>query len=88
MKIIRTNGEVEHHAQPLTFEKAREVVGGYIEVVTLKRPQAHSILVNEDGRPLNLPLNAAATKFCGRLLLGDVVLIETQQESQIFWGEE
>lgn len=88
MKIVRVSGEVDHLQNILTFEEVRKEVGGFVEVVGIGRPQVHSILCNEDGKPLRLPVNVAASTLCGRVLVGNVVVIESQEEAQSFWGED
>ena len=44
-----------------TLEEMQEFVGGYIEVVTL--PDYRQIVINEEGKLLNLPINMIATNL-------------------------
>lgn len=52
------------------------IVGGYAEALMLHLAGGPSItvLVNEDGQRLGLPVNLVASDLVGRELLGDVVL--------------
>lgn len=43
-----------------TLEELKSVVGGYIEIVPLE--EGYSMVVNEEGKLLNLPINEGATR--------------------------
>jgi len=72
---------------PFTLEELQKIVGGLIEIVELPdgtRVTLHLSLclvllagmvmvVNEEGSLLDLPVNEAASKLCGRRLVGDVL---------------
>ena len=42
-----------------TLEEAQEFVGGYVEGITF--PSGEYLIVNEEGKLMNLPLNSEAT---------------------------
>tara|TARA_R100000322_G_C5278861_1_gene149154 strand:- start:15 stop:290 length:276 start_codon:yes stop_codon:yes gene_type:complete len=44
-----------------SLEEMQEFVGGYIEVVTL--PDFRQMVINEEGKLLNLPINMVATNL-------------------------
>lgn len=41
----------------LGLKKLQELVGGYIEVVDLRGPSCPGVMVNEEGRNIDLPVN-------------------------------
>ena len=75
------NGEVKH-LDAITFDRIRELIGGYIEPVNTKHA---TLWCNEDGQPLGLPANGLATalwwhldaKRKGQRLVGPVVVTGT-----------
>ena len=44
-----------------TLESAQEFVGGYVEGITF--PNGDYLIINEEGKLMNLPLNEEATKL-------------------------
>jgi len=77
-KILRANGDRED-IEPmgengkLTLEQLQKVVGGWVEVVVV--PDCHNLLiVDEDGKLKNLPVNVTASKVAQTVIVGDVVL--------------
>lgn len=62
--VLHADGTEEHLPRKLTLEELRQLVGGYVEVVSVmyedKRTQ---LIVNEDGHPLRLPYNRHATEL-------------------------
>jgi hypothetical protein len=61
-KILKTNGEqieVAPKAKYFSLSEMQEIVGGNIEMVFLKNNLI--MVVNEEGKLDNLPLNATAT---------------------------
>lgn len=64
-KWIKTNGEVmdvtpKNGGKPFTLEELKEYVGGWIECIYLNKHQV--MVINEEGKLLNLPYNAVATE--------------------------
>lgn len=62
MRIYRVDSSVEERPdEELSLEEAQEIVGGWIEAITLKRGLL--ALFDEEGGPAlkNLPLNLSAT---------------------------
>ncbi len=59
--------------RPPTLEEAQAYVGGYVEIA-LEWADAQA-LVNEDGLPLNLPLNKLASRVLGMLIVGNVLIL-------------
>lgn len=45
------------------------------------------MLLNEDGDPLGLPFNPAASQLAGQRLVGDVVVLETQADYDVVFAE-
>lgn len=84
--VYRTNGRIvtvhPENGKKFMLEELQKFVGGSIELVpgTSKRgcPAAY---MNEDGRSLNLPLNAEASRvfmvgrWLGETILGDVIQV-------------
>ena len=76
-KILRVNGdrediEYEGPKETLTLEQVQKVVG-YVEVI--KVPNSHNILiVDEEGKLKNKPINVTASKLAQQEIVGDVVL--------------
>jgi hypothetical protein len=68
-QIIRPNGSREQitpaDGKEFSLKEMQEVVGGYIELVTLV-PGELFMFVNEDGHALGLPLNLKATHLYHR----------------------
>jgi len=77
-KIFRANGnrediEYEGPKETLTLEQVQKVVDGYVEVI--KVPNSHNILiVDEEGKLKNKPINVTASKLAQQEIVGDVVL--------------
>jgi aspartate oxidase len=65
------NGQ-EIQASLTTLQKA---VGGYIETVAVQGDDSLILLVNEDGRRLNLPYNPQASELAQRHIVGNAVLL-------------
>lgn len=56
-----------------TLEEVQEMVGGFVERITL--PGRTVMLVDEDGLPRGLPLNETASRLAARDIVGDVVVL-------------
>ncbi len=85
---IKTNGETmdvkPKNGTDFSLEEMKEIVGGYIEVLFLEGGDL--MVVNEDGKNLNLPINTEATKiidgdmyYDGDVIVGDVLICERNQ---------
>jgi len=59
---------------PPTLAKAQEIVGGYVEMITLAGGE--QLLVNEDGKRLGLPGNAEASNLAGCAIVGCAILLK------------
>lgn len=86
-KIIKANGE-EIETSPMNgndfkLEELQSIVGGYIEIVWL--PNGKIMVINEEGKLMNLPENVNATKIYhstfgyNDLIVGDVLLCDSNQ---------
>ena len=62
--IYRTNSTREILDHQPTLEEAQEIVGGYITLLGIRKSN-HTLILNEDGGPLNLPLNYQAASIFG-----------------------
>jgi len=61
IKVDGSKAELDHRP---TLEEAQEIVGGWVEFIhaqDVTSKQAVTLVVNEEGRLLNLPTNWAAT---------------------------
>lgn len=58
--------------EDLDFAAMQKAVGGYIEAVPA-RPEG-TLLVNEEGRLMRLPINSAATRLAGQFIVGPAIL--------------
>ena len=83
-KLIKANGEVTNNFECIGLEPKQKAVGGYIEAVYTNK---YVIYCNEDGLYMNLPMNIEVSALCGRVIVGDcVVMTHTEsrkEESQI-----
>jgi Domain of unknown function (DUF3846) len=66
------DGELTEHDTKATLQDMQSVVGGWIEPVTL---HDFTVMVNEEGLLLGLPLNLGASGITGRPLVGDVCFV-------------
>lgn len=55
-----------------TLQELQDAVGGYIEI--LRTDWDSLVVVNEDGHRLELAHNVEASRLCGRLIVGDVLI--------------
>jgi hypothetical protein len=76
IKVDGTRTPIE--GQP-TFKQLQDAVGGYVTVI--QDLKGDVMVVNEDGRPLGLPVNEDATDLAGKLIVGDVVLCSKKEFS-------
>lgn len=81
--IITTAGRVLfNHGKPSLEDLQRAVGGGYIERIPSRDrdgwDDTYTAYANEDGKGMGLPVNSAATIFCGvrgDIIMGDVALV-------------
>ncbi|MSQ55780.1 MAG: DUF3846 domain-containing protein [Betaproteobacteria bacterium] len=71
LTVIAPDG-AEHEQTHTTFADLQKLVGGYVEVIKL--PAGKVAIINEDGLPLGLAHNAAASARLGYRLVGTVVI--------------
>lgn len=84
--IIKANGEkievAPKFGNSFTLEELQEYVGGYIEIVRLT--DKYLMVVNEEGRLLNLPFNHEATDvaryhkaiYPNDMIVGNALIVE------------
>jgi hypothetical protein len=61
------------NGRTFTLDELQALVGGYIE--GLRVPGGHWLMINEDGKRLQLPYNDAATTLMRALLRPDDVIV-------------
>ena len=88
-KIIKTNGDIVEvspkNGSDFSLSELSEIVGGYIEIIhTLDRKNI--IVLNEEGKILQLPINKKATEIAygnnnmiNDFIVGDVLLADLEQ---------
>lgn len=72
--IVRADGTVEELDRRPTLKEAQQVVGGWIELVKTK--DGRVLVVNEEGKMLNLPRNGFASSLYHGNIVGDVLVLE------------
>ena len=82
-KIIKSNGEILDYTPKkkngeFSLEELNSVVGRYIEMVSCIDGK-NFMIINEDGKSMQLPINHKATElYCGNsfidFIVGDVVI--------------
>lgn len=77
IKITRT--------EPFTLDEMQDVVGGYIEgLFKVPNPDTNEydgqwvMVINEEGRSLNLPPNRRITAQLNQLVVGDVLIMQKE----------
>jgi len=74
--IYKTDGTVEEiqpkNGKGFKLEELQEIVGGYIETIYLKNGMV--MVVNEEGKINNLPLNKNATVYVHAHDFADVIV--------------
>lgn len=82
--VVKTDGTAHlvpcDASKTLSLDKLHDLVGGNIEVVRASRIAPLVMIVNEEGRLLNLPLNKNATAWQNAIhgcqqIVGDVVVM-------------
>jgi len=75
--VIRTDGTVQELDHRPTLEEAQEIVGGYVELVSVqdsKTGKLVTLVVNEDGKIMKLPTNRVVTEQYGRSIPGGYIV--------------
>ena len=73
--IITPNNEILKSAPKqniYSLEELQEIVGGYIEIVFL--PNKFCLVVNEEGKLNNLPINSIATEIMQQHGINDIIV--------------
>ncbi len=73
--IVRVDGSEEELDHRLSLKEAQEIVGGYIELVRIFNP-FRTLVVNEDGKAMGLPINSKASSMHHGFIVGNVVVLE------------
>lgn len=77
--LYKSNGEIIpiKRKHPFTLAELQEYVGGYIELIPIGE---NYLVVNEEGRLLDLPVNENATRIVAQLgylpIVGDALFTE------------
>lgn len=84
--IYKSNGDIietsPKNKKDFSWLELNEIVGGYIEIIDLDDAY---MVINEEGKLLNLPLNLSATRIyqyftrVGDCIVGDVLICEKSQ---------
>lgn len=79
--IIKTDGTIEIRTLKGTLEELQGLVGGMIQIVPIRYKGYTSLMCNEEGLLIDLPLNVVATtavgdQVFGNMLVGDIVLMK------------
>jgi len=80
--VARVDGTLTELDHRPTLEEAQQIVDGYIELVKARDTvgQLVTLVVNEDGKPQNLPTNKYITKIYGPsiyngIIVGNVIIL-------------
>ena len=82
--VVKTDGTAQlvpcDASKTLSLDKLHDLVGGNIEVIRASRIAPLIMIINEEGRLLNLPLNKNATAWQSAIhgcqqIVGDVVVM-------------
>lgn len=57
-----------------TLQEAQEIVGGYVQMLTLD--DGSQMLMDEDGRMKDLPVNDKASLLAGQVIRGNVLVLQ------------
>jgi hypothetical protein len=74
-KIIKSDGTEQILDHCPTLAESQKIVGGYIEKIPI-RFSNKTLIVNEDGRIKNLPLNHRASQMFFFPIVGDIIVLE------------
>jgi len=60
-----------------SLEEMQQIVGGYIEPLRVEHEgHIRTMVVNEEGKLIRLPLNIRASEIAGREIVGNVFILE------------
>jgi len=79
IRVIRPEGddEVYETTKHPSLESLQETVGGWIELITVETSNgARDLIINEEGRLKDFPLNPKASEYAGWPIFGTAVLFE------------
>ena len=78
---IKASGEAAEampkNGTDFSLEELQGFVKGYIEIVYLSNDKF--LVVNEEGKLMGLPINDYATGIANQLIVGDVLLCDSEQ---------
>jgi hypothetical protein len=69
---LTVDGKLTEYETKATLSDMQKAVGGYIEPVDV---DDFTVMVNEEGLLIDLPLNLIASALSGRQLVGDVCIV-------------
>ena len=75
--LLKSDGSKQEKVNVSTLKSMQDMVGGYIEFIYL--PKSKILIVDEEGRLMNYPLNQQASELCGQLIVGDVILADNSE---------
>tara|TARA_R110000822_G_scaffold90457_1_gene209075 strand:+ start:3358 stop:3600 length:243 start_codon:yes stop_codon:yes gene_type:complete len=75
--LLKSDGSKQEKVNVSTLKSMQDMVGGYIEFIYL--PKSKILIVDEEGRLKNYPLNQQASELCGQLIVGDVILADNSE---------
>lgn len=75
--LIKADGTKEENYKYHGLEAKQKAVGGWIEYVYT---QKYVIVVNEEGRLLNEPMNVEVSALAGQMLVGDCLVMTRQEQ--------
>lgn len=81
-EYIKADGSVEI-IEVRDFKHAQELVGGPVEIVHSYNHQGCTVIVNEEGLLLNLPLNTTASILTGEHIVGNAVRLTKNERKRV-----
>lgn len=82
-RLIKVDGTIEKlkpAGKYLSLQELQKAVDGYIETVTVDKENL--LIVNEEGRLKQLPVNEIASSMVLQMIVGDVVLLKMSEMEQ------
>lgn len=83
MKVDGTKTDIT--ATEITLDKAKEIVGGWVEAVYPKKTPDVVMLVDEDGHYKGKQLNNHGSTLYGWPIIGDIVVMTRPEAKQAGW---